>query len=96
MLTSHSVQCCSSLKSLSSRSSCWCQVEQPVLLTHVCLSLEWGAWCCGNEDEDAGELHQNTGPVPKVPGSGAEILGMALDLGCSGVSPVSCWAAGEG
>lgn len=35
MLTSHSVQCCSSLKSLSSRSLCWCQVEQPVLLTRV-------------------------------------------------------------
>lgn len=43
MLTSHSVQRCSSLKSLSSRSSCWCQVEQPVLLTHVCLEFGMGS-----------------------------------------------------
>lgn len=64
MLTSHPLQCCSNLKSLSSRFSCWFQVEQPVLLTHVCLSLEQGTWCCGSEDEDAGEQYQWGGRTP--------------------------------
>lgn len=64
VLTSRSVQCCSSLRSFSSCFSCWFQVEQPVVLTHVCVSLEWGAWCCGSEDEDAGEQHQWGGRTP--------------------------------
>lgn len=84
VLTSHSVQCCSSLKCLSSHFSCWFQVEQPVLLTPVCLSLEWEVRMkMLVSSTSGGEEHWSCPKGPRLRGKDIwNGLGLELLLGC--------------